>query len=572
MDTVHEEKFREVVVDILKTSIKNVICIDDEFSGFYGLEEPNEYESGLYNGFIENTNSYVTMVKFKDVGEVLKLIRNSEMLVLDWELDQKSTGDKFCKTLEILEHINNMDCSFVCIYTQNSELLSIYNFIDNYFMDRAREEIEQDKNLLKTYIGDLHQFNSSIESALHMGNEDDLKDKVVEWINKNADDMKELSKEGVNKKDIIKKVKQIYLYERYNIMKNSSKSVKIQRIFKQSKLVALNMDGKLLVVMNKKNEVHPIQGLSVKPQEVFETFAKMVYEAPNSVFNVVWLYYRNLLHSSIAQNNTFLNNIEDNTLFYYYKLMKEKSDDENNSFENTLLDHFKEELISKICIQDYSLDKRLVDYIEVQETDEPEQSEYFKFNAFYSMNKGVTSSERKIAFGDLFLIKEEVVKGEHTSSFNDVKNRVVLCITAHCDCLHSTQTKKIKGSYSFALGESTTNKVSLVSPEQDTYGMFDFIEIKDECKAVKWDNYLIKIFLSDEFAKVKVGKSIEGYYKDCKISMEYLGSLRESYAQRIANKLYSFSNRIGINYLSNDKVKSKVNCENCEHTFEEKIE
>ena len=100
-----------------------------------------------------------------------------------------------------------------------------------------------------------------------------------------------------------------------------------------------------------------------------------------------------------------------------------------------------------------------------------------------------------------------------------------------------------------------TDKILIFNFELESQ-LFDFIIIDGEPLPVKWEEYLIKVYIKKAENGFD-GCQVEGIYKDCKFKMKYIGNLKQNYAQRIANRAYSFANRIGITYISKDIDRDK---------------
>lgn len=571
MQNVENNDLKDAVFDILKEHVKNVVCIDDEFIGFYGTGKANNYEDMLYKTFSDITKGFVNMVKFDgDIEKCVTFTEKADLIILDWEIEKSGAGDKFEKTLQILERIVNKSCSLICVYTQELDMDNIYNIITSSFLGIKWEEIKKWKDKFKDFK--LNDFEADIEKEFITG-EPFPTIKIAEWKKDNRVYYDLLVKEGFDKFDkIVKLLKYYYLHDRYDrVYQNELKDIKLVPMYRDNQLVAININGKIITVFNKNQPDSKETNISISPENVFEAFSNMVYMSPNNIFNVMWMYYKDGLKNQLKNSSSFLNNISDSMLLYLKQQIEADKGQDEGVFENELKDHFKEDIVSQINSLDFSIDSKIMAYISNCGVIKPTKNEFFQFNSYYSQNHSLSKKERKIIFGDMFYAKELLNKFEEDSKgYDDIKNKILLCITAHCDCLHTNENSKIRGNFHFAIGEILRTTTPLLKPETDIYGLYDFIDFDGESIAVKWDSYFTKLYLKGDGNFINSDGNVQGYYKDCKIEFKYIGNLKEGYTQRIANKLFSFSNRVGITYLGDKEMTATAKCENCQNTFSQK--
>jgi hypothetical protein len=135
--------------------------------------------------------------------------------------------------------------------------------------------------------------------------------------------------------------------------------------------------------------------------------------------------------------------------------------------------------------------------------------------------------DNKIRFGDIFKIENLSDEEEY-----------ILSITPHCVCLDAC---KIDNNFYFIKSESVSTNLSsaLKKIEIEHYS---FINSDSELKAIKWGE--CKPFTS--YIKQNDLENLVTYYMDKKIDLKYITTLKENFAQRIANKSFNYGMSIGI--------------------------
>jgi hypothetical protein len=255
--------------------------------------------------------------------------------------------------------------------------------------------------------------------------------------------------------------------------------------------------------------------------------------------------------------SSFLQKVSDKMLLKLKnKVEKENDNQDGRAFEKELINHFNEDLVHQLYNLELSIDDSVKQKIEKAKGPSPSDVDYVYFNVLYSQNRNRINMKNQIRFGDMFYVSGYVKdingnEADDSASYLDIKGKILLCITAHCDCSHTKPGAKIRNNFDFAIGTAEDNPASaLKDPEAGKYELCDFILHKGEGKAVKWDSYFTKIFI--ESLDLNEEGCLLGVYKGCIVKIEFIGNLKENYTQRIANRLYSHANRVGITYLGKD--------------------
>ena len=119
------ENTNEVLENIVKQSIRNVICIDD------GLLEPYcdegdvlkvDFSKEMFDGISNTCQCSVTMIQYKgDETERLieEKLNEKDLMILDWELT--ATG-QIKKPIKVIYCALNKNIPYICIYTKSKDL------------------------------------------------------------------------------------------------------------------------------------------------------------------------------------------------------------------------------------------------------------------------------------------------------------------------------------------------------------------------------------------------------------------------------------------------------------------
>ena len=180
-----------------------------------------------------------------------------------------------------------------------------------------------------------------------------------------------------------------------------------------------------------------------------------------------------------------------------------------------------------------------------QKTYEPKIEELVSLNAFYDSIR--RPSETSLVFGDVF--KCESVPGELC---------YYICITPLCDCANP----KNENTFYFAKGHQITDNSKIKKAIKQ--GEELFISFLPDNLVIKWTYsssdkdrpiYITPIPLTIPKTIIKDGH-ISAYQLLSKISqkkkldLHYVGTIKQNYAQRIANHAFMHSIRVGISFAS----------------------
>lgn len=523
------ENTNEILNGIVNHSIKNVICVDDDFLEPYEDvletdEEKHFFSRQMYSAISSSCECAVTIVPYKqgaDVNVIKDKMRQKDLLILDWELTEVTD---IVKPIEIIDGALSNNVQYICIYTNTHNLEGICETLRLYYCGYSKSEVTyvatqcEEQGLLKD------EFVADIIDCFEKknGNIKPLKDKAKELgVTVNVDGM------GENNKNLWYK---LYLAWSHKLLPEKSEFVATR---KGDDGTVLNIDGRLVFVYGKSDEKSSEQINKVVPENILPSIARYMVEAPNSILDALWLYYFNIFQDALYKRTEFFKNISSNAFFYHAsKMLKEEGRDDVETFFKEI---FKEEMTQRIDVKNITIpDEILQMMVDKGQSVEPANilNELVKLNERITINRSLSNISHNITFGDLF----QCVNAE------DGLCEYWLCITAKCDC---RRPEKISNNYIFIGGRPCSDKHAIVEAEKQYFSYADLgAEGKDEVVAVKWCSKISSIYVIEN--KVKKGCTIQGNIRGIQKDFKYIGNVKENFAQRMANMAFADGNRVGI--------------------------
>lgn len=523
---------KEILEKIVKKSIRNVLCVDDGILEPYEGNKDNElsleFSKELYRGISDNCCCCVTMMQYsKDTYEVdlEKRLVDKDMLVLDWELDEMNNN---VMPLNVIYQALEKNIPYVCIYTNSSNLMEICNLIEMYFSGHSKQEVNdivecwESEGILKDIFFD--DLNSMKED----------KNKFSVLMHKVEEYCPEIDKKKCNYKDRRLWMPLYLKWNGYLLPEKEKTKYKAVRIADGENI--LNIQGRLIFVFSKKHKNQEIKD-SISPEAIIPTIAKYITCNPNSIMDCIWLYFSNRYTEAVGMRSQYFNDISYTGFLHHIGGMLTSGDD---TLEIFLKELFNDELLDimnsqKIDIPEEIISKVKKDY-ECGTNSDNNLKELVKINERMTINKRYSSFEHTIDFGDVFYC-------ENTDS-NLCK--YWLCITAKCDC--ARPERKIQNNYIFIGGKKVSDKYALKNAEQ---GFFSFINTTERDEenpiCIEWCKKINSIFVQDNL--VNLHTTISGNLRGQERKFTYLGSVKENFAQRMANEAYSYGNRVGVSLV-----------------------
>ena len=511
--------YEETALTIIKDAIKSAIFIDENAREPFMAEEPGEAmrSEELYKDFRAKGIS-LSIYKYDDAtydAHKEYLFNNRDLVLLDWKLDDNDGEDK---SLDILANIVNMQphIHFCVIYTSENQEVVLNNIL-SYFScltyeeyEEIREDFEAEKEKIDKLLPDLillsqNRFNRSKRGEVF---KELIRDREL--------------KAKVESHKILNKDKSLGLlcaYIRLGIafskhLKSNDMQPCPSDIDTEHYTVCIN--NTLISVLNKRD---------VSASRIFERFSQQIAQYEKGVMHLVGLEMRNIQR----KGGTFIDSnvlaVTKETLGYH-KMQSDKN------FTSFIKDVMVEQLKTNISEDDLSIISAITP---CGYQDKPECiAEYAAMNVFYNSQRR-NEINKRLTFGDVFKCED----------------KFYICITALCDCAHPD---KRNHCFYFAEGRKITLDKAL---DKGDSGYISYIS-RDCC--VQWDNPPIK----GEYSYIVpinymvpdnciVNDKLNVYrFKDKKVEdkeFEYLTTIRQNYAQRIANYAFAHPLRVGIDFV-----------------------
>ena len=311
----------------------------------------------------------------------------------------------------------------------------------------------------------------------------------------------------------------------------------------------LDADKKILVINN--TIITILNKDNNKAEVIFDTFSDQIINEIDSFNKLLGLeLYNQLFKTSAIWNDPFISFSKNSLLYHRRNLKKEGIAPDFSTFMNEVM---LEKLSLSLRDTKLSLlEDEFLNELDVQILNPASDQELQKINVFYNCLK-LDKEGKKLNFGDVFEIMH--VEGRHQS-----RPKYLICITPLCDC--SRPQEKIKGNFYFAEGSNIELNEALY------LGDTAFISFLPDNKTIKWFNvssneraqkycplYIkpIQYKVLEKNNNIKNNKIIVHYLDkegQAKIeTLEYLGTIRSHYAQRIANHAFSHPMRVGIDFV-----------------------
>jgi hypothetical protein len=557
-------ELQEIKIRIVKEAITQVLCIDDEFIMPYttndkqieNYENNYKWTKNLFDELISTYNSVVDIQKYEKASydKYLEKFDNKDLLVLDWEMLPPGVL-QYQDSLKLLGEAVKSDIPFICIYTKSPDIYNIYECILNYFCGMSEGEVDE---IATGWIDTLQPDEEFERDVIKCFDEYEIKDLTKNLISLlSKQEMKDLKEAGIKYGNSENWIPLYLQYKKILLPKEKLPKARWERRTDKP----ININGKLIICFYKDcNVVTGDNNLVVSPQKIVDYIATNLSEAPNSIFNIIWLKYKNHFNHLLYKHGAFFQDISDQAFYHYSQQLKMNHGEEalTDAISEFIKNLYKDEIISKLNNDDAGLEQCIINEINKNAAYSNKDTELVKLNYFFCINKDLKGINRRIQFGDVFFINDNEVKDKEQTHI-ETSNMFWLCVTPHCDCL---RPQRINHNYLFIRGEEYGDNKSLKRAEKDNYS---FIKDGDRYISIKWQQRLNSIYIQENNDNMNENGTITAYYKNHEFVMKYICTLKENYAQRFANAAFSFNNRVGISYanLGFEDDREIEKCDNC---------
>jgi hypothetical protein len=415
--------YNKKAFEILNSSINSAIFIDEKAKDFFSGTPVNEQipeeilSRNLYSAFKENGKS-LAVHKFEisdlDKPEVLDYLFNSrDLILLDWELANFDGQEHSLKLLK--RAIKAPNVNFCCIYSSSAKFDTITYFLDAYFSGLTKNDFELIRNEY-SYLSD-----EDILSVFGKGDSE-----LISFFSENEIDVLTFPIQKLRNKPKLFLLRIIYI------------SISVEKYFLPEEPVeyeVLNTGNESLIVNNtfvftlKKEE-----SSGDDYNELLKRISETVIENDSSFFQLLGLEMQSIFNSNERFIDETLLKSSTEAIFQFRNHLKD---------DKTFGTIIKKLLIEHATLQLRATELKLLDseFLEnisaKMSTNKPSPEDVFQLNVFYnsvSVKSKVHKDIPNLNFGDVFI-------GENNDYF--------LCITALCDCYYPA---KINGNFYFVVG------------------------------------------------------------------------------------------------------------------------
>jgi len=542
------ESYADLARNIIRDSIVSAIYVDDAIVEPYSVPGENQnaqftLAQNMYASFRKEGKS-IDFYKFrKDKNwqdDRHYLFKNRDLLILDWQLDS-AVDIQQLTTIDILhEAVFTDSLHFVTVYTTTpkKDFQEIFYLLKASFCDQYNQQaIEQFNGLLESldsqgvetnfFTGIAGEFKvlALCPCAQKEATLKNLKQILIKTLGDNyrlfSDYIKGLKLPSVTAFEVVG-----YCINRQPYYKRNNEEANINTDYLTDDFVLIN--NTIVQLSNKSDPA---------ATDLFQFFTTALQKGCKNILTLISLEARNLLRVASGFVGKDADSILDAILYH----QKEKRED----FPGFLLGIIRNQLFSYFdykygklsAVKDdfwegYKTDRGIHNAIEQLGANEDiKNKQLLRLNVYYNEFPIKKEDNDILKFGDVFVALD--VAGKPSGDF-------FLCITAHCDCLKPAEN--IKNNFYFVAGNRNSEIKNLLNKGDD--GFHSYFRLGEDIIAVVWNPRPVVLTIPDNKIKDLVGKNGMG----TSYRLKYITTLKESYAQRMANNSFAFAMRVGIDF------------------------
>lgn len=511
---------------IVTSSIKSVIFIDEKALENYQKKSlhfisEEELSINLNNNFKKKGIS-LSVHKFKesdltDINRLDYFFKRRDLVLLDWKLDGNN-GEEYSLNL-LSKVVKQKHIHFCCIYTSEANYGEIINNISTYFSGYNKEYYDN-------IIAALDVYKEANEELFNQISFDNYTTNATLFNNFRVDDgqLPLLIKQVTNLSDFGKALVQVkYAFSVYH------KSDIINPIPSHINRTnyTLNINNTIITIIPK------TENSAVK---ILNKLYRQIHKSENCFSQILGLDMQN----SFSEQTSF---IDRNLL--------------NTSLDTIL--HHRKELLKRGG--DYEFELFIKEILQEQAKLTLNNAELVILESAF-LNRESIKSRKRISDSDLSILNTfyngSFLKNKDVLNFGDIFYDIdaclyYLCITPLCDCLYP---ENIKNNFFFVSGSKVPN-IDLALKTGDG----NFKSYIDEGTCIKWTkpvndwskgDYIKPLQLHIPNPKIINNNILVQYINEgCHVSsnLNYVFTLKNQYAQRIANHTFSHPLRVGVDFV-----------------------
>jgi len=517
--------YQKTATEIIKDSIKSVVYIDEKAwdpfeQKIYNKSVDEHIISKDLHKNLKKDGINLSIHRFSSGDENLPttsslkkyLFNDIDLVVLDWELDDDKLNKASLKLLADI--IMQPHIHFCTIYSSTNDFDSIIKKICSYYSGLTREQCDKINEIFESY-DEITQLLNNIDITKKP------ETKLIGRIN---------SIDKTIFSEIIKITNKNYQSSLIDMAIASNKDLpKPDVSFNFYSEIISHIDNEYTLVINN-TIITILQKKKNRPQNLIRNFSKHISkDQSKSFFKLLGLN----MQSEFSKKGSFINpdilNISFNTFLYHRKQINEIGG--KPSFEeftkNILLENAKINLVNtdlkilnNVFLENFKIIKNQLN-----------DNELASINCFYNGNKII--GNKALNFGDIFV---------------DENQAYYLCITALCDCVIHKGESNVKFKYFFVKGAFLNLKEAF---KKGDGGFISYVN-SETCIAWTHGEYVKPIHLYVPEPAVIDDKITVCDWMDkapVAIPLKYMFTLKENYAQRIANQAFSHPVRVGVDFV-----------------------
>jgi len=572
--------FESISKEIIKKSIKSAVCIDDMFvqpymsdQEIFEIEDSFDLDKegnrqflnrdiprSLYQSFRIDGECDLDIYHFKSYEESWKpniILNNKDLLVIDWELD-KNQGHH--STLKIIEEVIISDkVPFIIIYTHKpiedfieivDALVSEFNFCN------PEKIIANEKKLIALLVAAVNTLKSTTDTS------PDIVQLFLEeeWLLKYLQDLITTPKvydyifaqivkgfctsleieniTGAERK--LKKILQDIFTENeqrplenlyYHVIGTKSNDIfKLYRI--NTPDFGFKINNTIITIFSKPGL--DVNSTSVSPENVYDKFSSLISSAPHNFITLLSIEMRDRLKEDIRKIGVDISGIDEKAFFKHM---------DNYHSKNEFFDFLLKSWINDLSEYNLNLKPKVFSII----------SNYRQKNNLISIrtndiiasliklgNKLSTinipdrlDKDKRIRFGDIFQVFKSLDFGNEFAT-----DQYFLSLTPHCICV---DPNKIEDNFYF-IKTKNNRPLELTAVRNIEKDFYSFIKKgSEEIIPVEWECKPFTLYIRNNNLN-----NLHSLYKNEKIKLRYVTTLKEVFAQRIANESFGYGTAIGI--------------------------
>lgn len=531
----------DIAKEILKDSIKSAVYIDEnarqfdqDASSLKGADE-EKLSIELYSNFKKSGVSLEPIQYFpgnEDDDDWLNYcLSNRDLILLDWHLDDQSGEIQSLKILDKI--INTPSIHFCVIYTSEEDLDGVFKRILTNYSNLSPEKYFEYKEHTENIFDEGFDFSEFHKISLGRDNPE-IKKAIGGLLTKNLTEIKSF-RDSASVKDNLCAIFKISTVNLDSFHEELDHPLPCPNIINQEKYL-LEINNTIITIFKKKEN---------DPNHLLENFFDHIINDIESYNQLLAIDFFNRIFRIGIINKDNKINFSKEALFEHRNRLKEEG-----------LDSFYEEFIKELLLEKMNLSLRDTKSALLSEDVfnelynpqiKPKNEDSHKMNVFYNsfvLNKNGTY----INFGDVFNFED-----------TDKADKYLICLTPLCDCIRPQE--KIKSNYFFAEGEHINLEEAL------KLGDTAFVSFLPNGKVVRWTDApqvaskYVPIYIKPLQYKVLEDQDlinkdgiIELYYlnkegKRKSRPVKYITTIRQNYAQRIANHAFSYPMRVGVDFV-----------------------